>query len=249
MQTIETPDEVFLEESSKQSEEFGLDIAEMAKAGLHFGQRTSKTHPKMLPYVFGVRNTIHIIDLEKTLPKLQEALRLIKKLASEGKVILFVGTKIQYKEIVKEIAEACGMPYVTERWLGGTFTNFGIMTKRITHFKELENKKAEGALTQYTKKERMLIDEELERLDKKFHGIKNLEKLPDAIFVCDMNRDYGAIKEAHLKKIPVIAICDTNNDPAPANYPIPANDDAISSVRYILEKIRDVIVGGKQDIH
>jgi len=221
---------------------FGLDVVEMAKAGLHFGQRVSRTHPKMLPYILGIRNTIHIIDLEKTLPKLQEALEFIQKLASEGKVLLFVGTKVQIKNLVKETAETCGMPYVIERWPGGTFTNFQVMAKRIEYFKELERRKAEGELEKYTKKERMKIDEELRRLKEKFEGLKGLSKLPDAVFVCDMIKDHGAVKEARTKDIPVIAICDTNTDPSLVDYPIPANDDAISAVKYILDKVKEVIL-------
>ncbi|KKU85362.1 MAG: 30S ribosomal protein S2 [Parcubacteria group bacterium GW2011_GWA2_47_9] len=247
MQKVKSSIKMLSEKPDVQKDEFGLDIAEMAKAGLHFGQRTSKTHPKMLPYVFGVRNAIHVIDLEKTLPVFREALQFIRSLAADKKKILFVGTKIQHKDAVRKTAEACEMPYVTERWLGGTFTNFGIMAKRIEHLKELEQKKAEGALAQYTKKERARIDEEMERLDKKFHGIKNIEKLPDAIFVCDINKEAGAIKEARMKGIPVIGICDTNADPTRVNFAIPANDDAISSVRYILDKIRETILGATKN--
>lgn len=224
---------------------FGLDVTEMAKAGLHFGQRVSRTHPKMLPYILGIRATIHIIDLEKTLPKLREALEFIQKLAAGEKTLLFVGTKVQIKNLIREVAESCGMPHVTERWLGGTFTNFPMMTRRIEHFKELERKKTEGELEKYTKKERMKIDEELRGLQEKFGGIKELSRLPDAVFVCDMRKDHGAIKEARMKDIPVIAICDTNTDPSLVDYPIPANDDAISSVRYILEKVRQAIEMGR----
>jgi small subunit ribosomal protein S2 len=246
-------EEEFFEQEGKQKGEilrpeadnFGLDLVEMAKAGMHFGQRVSSTHPKMLPYILGIRNAIHIIDLEKTLPKLREALEFIKKLAEEEKILLLVGTKVQLKDIIKETAEACGMPYVTERWLGGTFTNFPVITKRIEYFKELERKRAEGEFERYTKKERMKIDKELRRLQEKFEGIKELSKLPDAVFVCDMKKDHGAVKEARMKNIPVIAICDTNTDPTSVEYPIPANDDAISSVKYILEKVRQAIQLGR----
>lgn len=224
---------------------FGLDVAEMAKAGLHFGQRVSRTHPKMMPYILGVRNTIHIIDLEKTLPKFREALEFIQKAAAEKKILLFVGTAIQLKNLVEKTAKECDMPYVTERWLGGTFTNFPTIAKRIEYFKELERRKAEGELERYTKKERLEIDKELLALEEKFKGIKNLQRLPDAVFVCDMRKDHGAVKEAKMKDIPVVAICDTNTDPTLVDYPIPANDDAISSVKYILEKVKDAILRGK----
>lgn len=228
-----------------QKDKFGLDINEMAQAGLHLGQRVSCTHPQMKPYIFGVRNTIHIIDLEKTAQKLREALGFIKSMAAEGKVILFVGTKIQIKDLVRETAEQCQMPYVTERWLGGTFTNFGTMSKRIEYLKELERRKKEGELAKYTKKEQKGFDEEIAELRRKFGGIINMVRLPDAVFVCDMRGDHGAIKEARMKNITIIAICDTNCDPSLADYPIPANDDAISSVRYILEKVKIAITQGK----
>lgn len=227
---------------AKPEDVFGISVEEMAKAGVQLGQRTSRTHPKMLPYIFGVRNTIHIIDLEKTAVKLKEALEFIQKLASEGKIILFVGTKFQVKDLVRQVAQECSMPYVVERWLGGTFTNLWVIAKRIEYFKELERKKTEGELEKYTKKERMKIDQELKALEEKFGGIKELSRLPDAVFVCDMRKDHGAIKEARMKSIPVISICDTNCDPTLANYPIPANDDAISSVKYILNKVKDVIL-------
>ena len=221
--------------------DFKLDTEEMAQAGVHFGHRTSRVHPKMQPYLYGVRNTVHIIDLEKTKEKFEEALKFIQELISENKILLLVGTKIQVKDLVKEIAKDCSLPYVNERWLGGTFTNFEIIKKRIEYFKDLEKKKAAGELEKYTKKERAKIDQELRDLEIKFGGIKNLEKLPDAIFVLDMKKDEAAVKEARMKGVKVIGISDTNVDPTLADYPIPANDDAISSVKYILEKVKEVI--------
>lgn len=225
--------------------DFKINVEEMAQAGLHFGHRTSKIHPKMRPYIYGVRNTVHIVDLEKTKEKLIEALKFIQQLISEEKVLLLVGTKIQVKDLVKEMAEKCQLPYINERWLGGTFTNFGVIKKRIDYFKDLERKKAEGELEKYTKKERADFDQEIKKLETKFGGIKNLEKLPDAIFVLDMKKDFLAVKEAKAKGITVIGISDTNIDPTLADYPIPANDDAISSVRYILEKVKEVIEKSK----
>jgi len=221
--------------------EIKLDTEEMAQAGVHFGHRTSRVHPKMQPYLYGVRNTVHIIDLEKTKEKFEEALKFIQELISENKILLLVGTKIQVKDLVKDIAKDCGLPYVNERWLGGTFTNFEIIKKRIEYFKDLEKKKATGELEKYTKKEKAKIDQELRDLEIKFGGIKDLEKLPDAIFVIDMKKDDLAVKEARMKGIKVIGISDTNVDPTLADYPIPANDDAISSVKYILEKVKEVI--------
>lgn len=224
---------------------FNLDTEEMTKAGLHFGHRTSRVHPKMAPYLQGVRNTVHIIDLQKTIEKFEEALRFIQELILQGKVLLLVGTKIQIKNLVKEVAQACGLPYVSERWLGGTFTNFGTIKKRIEYFKNLEEEKATGGLEKYTKKERIKIEKELKTLEIKFSGIKNLTQIPDAIFVLDMKKDDLAIKEARRMGVKTIGISDTNVDPTLAGYPIPANDDAISSVKYILEKVKEVILKAK----
>ena len=225
---------------------FNLDPEEMAKAGVHFGHRTSRIHPKMKPYLYGVRNTVHIIDLEKTAEKFKEALKFIQELIAENKILLLVGTKIQVKNLVKDMAKDCNLPYVAERWLGGTFTNFETLKKRIEYFKDLEKKKVAGELEKYTKKEKAKIDQELRDLEIKFGGIKDLEKLPDAIFVIDMKKDAISVKEARMKGVKVIGIADTNVDPTLADYPIPANDDAISSVKYILEKVKEVIKSCQQ---
>lgn len=222
-----------------------LNIEEMLKAGLHFGHRASKLHPKMGAFVHGIRKTVHIIDLEQTLEKFEQALEFIKQLSQEGKILLFIGTKIQHKELVKKIAEECNSPYVVERWLGGTLTNFEIIKKRITYFKETEAKKASGEFEKYTKKEQIIIGKELDKLRIKFGGIRNLDKPPDVVFVCHMKKDELAAKEARMKGIPVIGICDTNIDFTLVDYPIPANDDAISSVRYILEKVKEVMLKSK----
>ncbi len=224
---------------------YNIDVSEMTEAGLHFGHRTSRIHPKIKPYIIGVKNTVHVFDLEQTAEKLEKALGYIEKLISEDKKILFVGTKVQVKNLLKETAEECKMPYIHERWLGGTFTNFGTMKKRIDHFKELEGEKERGELEKYTKKERLGIDKKLAKLEIKFGGIKNIIGLPDAVFVLDMKKDSLAVKEAIMKNIPVIAIADTNVDPNLADYPIPANDDAISSVKYILEKVKSAIINKK----
>lgn len=224
---------------------FGIDIEDMVRAGVHFGHRISKVHPKMKSYLAGIKNTVHIIDLEKTKEKLEQALKFIQDLIAQGKVLLLIGTKIQVRNLVKEVAESCDLPYVNERWLGGTFTNFGIILKRIEYFKELERKKAEGELEKYTKKERAKIDKEIATLKIKFEGLKKLTQLPDAIFVLDMKKDHTAIREAKMKGIKVVGLVDTNIDPTLADYPIPANDDAISSVKYILEKVKEVILKAK----
>jgi len=230
----------------KPKKDFNINIDEMSRAGVHFGHRTFRIHPKISPYLAGARNNIHIIDLEKTAEKLKEALKFIDEIISEGKILLLVGTKVQSKDLVENVAKECGLPYVSERWLGGTFTNFETMKKRIGYFKDLEKKKKEGGLEKYTKKERAKVDEQLKEFEKKFGGIKDLEKLPDVILVLDMKKDEIAIKEARMKKIKVIAIAHTNVNPDLADFPIPANDDARPSIQYILEKIKEAILIARQ---
>src|SRR3989338_7823640 len=215
-------------------------MQEMTAAGLHFGHKTSKTHPKMKPYIAGVRNTVHMFDLAKTKEKLQKALEYIQSLRAEGKTLLLVGTKIQIKELVKETAAACSLPYVSDRWIGGAFTNFGTIAKRTEYFRGLEKKKESGELEKYTKKEQLGIAEEMKNLEMHFGGIKNLAKLPDAVFICDLDKNQLVLREAKNKGIPVIALVDTNIDPTLVDYVIPANDDAQSSVRYILGKIQEL---------
>ena len=230
---------------NKISNRVKLDAEEMIRAGLHLGHRTSRTHPKMKPYLYGTRNTVHIIDLEKTVEKFREALDFIRQIISENKILLLVGTKIQAKDLVKSTAEECGLPYVNERWIGGTLTNFEIIRKRVKYFNELEAKRKQGELEKYTKKEKAKIDRELQGLEKRFGGIKDLEILPDAIFVLDMRKDALAMKEARMKGIRVIGVADTNVDPNLADYPIPGSDDAVSSIRYVLEKVKETILNAK----
>jgi len=218
---------------------------EMMKAGVHLGHRVSRLHPKMKNYIFGVRNTIHIIDLKKTVVEFEKALNFIKELVEKQGIILLVGTKTPLRKLAKETAIECDIPYVSERWLGGTFTNFKIILKRIKYFRELERKKKEGELDKYTKKERVDFDKELKKLEMKFGGIKNLDKIPEAVFVCDVKKNILAIREARVKGVKIVAIADTNVDPNLVDYAIPANDDAITSVRYILEKVKDTIINAK----
>lgn len=223
-----------------------LSIEEMTKAGLQFGHKKSRVHPKMRQYLSGVRNTIFVIDLEKVKDKFEAALAYVQALASEGKPILIVGTKTQFKKPVKEMALACGMPYVSERWLGGTFTNYKIIKKRVDYFKEQEQKLASGEFEKYTKKEQAQISKELKVLEKKLGGIKMMEKMPEAIFVVDMKKDKLAVKEAKENGIKVIGIADVNIDPDVADYPIIANDDSMSSVNYILGKVKEAIIAGQK---
>jgi len=213
---------------------------EMMAAGLHFGHKTSKTHPKMKPFISGVRNTVHIIDLEKTKEKLQEVVEYVKKLKEEGKILLLVGTKVQQRSLIQETAKACGLPFVTERWIGGTLTNFGTISKRIERLKELEQQQASGEWDEkYTKKEQLDLKEEIRILEINFGGIKELTKVPDAVFVCDLKENASAVRETKKIGIPIIAISDTNTNPEEADYFVPANNDAVSSLKYILDKIQE----------
>jgi len=225
---------------------FGINKEEMLEAGLNFGHRTSRVNPKIKPYISGVRNGVHLFDLDKTAEKLEQALEFVEKLISEGKSLLVVGTKVQSKDLVKEFAEECNLFYINQRWLGGTFTNFKTMRKRIGYFKELEEKKKKGELDKYTKLERLKIDKELKDLEIKFGGIKEMNLLPDAILVMDMKKDALAVKEARVKGIKVIGLADTNIDPTLADYVIPANDDAINSIKYILGKFKQVILKSRK---
>lgn len=222
-----------------------LNIEEMTQAVVYSGHRVSKLHPRMKPYVSGVKNTVHTINLEKTVEKFDEALTFIKTLISEGKNLLIVGTKVPSKDLVRKNAEEAGLPYVNTRWLGGTFTNFETILKRVNYFKDLVSQKEKGALEKYTKKERLDINKEIEALRTKFEGIQNMKKLPEAVLVLDMMKDGTAAKEARKKGIKIIAVCDTNIDPNLADYPIPANDDAMSSIKYILEKIKEAVLKAK----
>lgn len=214
----------------------------MVEAGVHFGHKTNKKHPKMAPYIHGVRNGVNIIDISKTEEKLEEALKYIEELILKGGILMIVGTKVQLVNLAKSFAEECNLPYTTERWLGGTFTNFENIKKRVDHLKDLEKKKEEGELEKYTKKEQLDISREIITLKRKFEGLKPLTKLPDAILILDMDKDDLVVKEARMKKVTIIAIADTNVNPELADYPIPANDNAISSVAYILGRMKERIL-------
>ncbi|NOQ68224.1 30S ribosomal protein S2 [Patescibacteria group bacterium] len=221
----------------------------MLKAGVHFGHKKSKRHPKMSQYIYTVRNGINIIDLGKTTTKLNEALEYVKDIASKGGVILFVGTKKQARETVKEVAEKCDMPYVTERWLGGTFTNFEKIASSIKRLEKMVSEKESGELEKkYNKKERLEIDREIKRLERKFGGIKTMKKLPEAVFIIDIKEDLTAVTESNSKKVPVVAIVDTNVDPTLVNYPIPSNDDAVGAIKLITNAVADMIIEAKKQI-
>lgn len=216
-------------------------LDDLLKAGVHFGHQTSRWNPKMKPFIFTQKEKIHIIDLQKTQAKLAEALDFVVKLVSEGKKIIFVGTKRQAKELVKKAAQDCKMPYIINRWPGGAFTNFKTIKKQISKLKDLKEKQEKGEFDKYTKKEKILIKKEMERLEKLFGGLITLEGLPAAIFVVDIIHDYIPIREAIKVSVPVIALVDTNGNPEIINYPIPANDDAIKSIEFMCNIMVDAV--------
>lgn len=223
-----------------------ISLLDLLKSGAHFGHKTSRWNPKMKPYIFAARNNIHIIDLEKTRASLQKATAFVSEIAKAGGTVLFIGTKRQSREIVKQQAEACGMPYVNLRWLGGTFTNFRTIQKTVRKLEKLQQRKDSVDFEQkYTKKERLLIEREIEKLTKLFEGIKNMKRIPQAVFITDIHHDDIALTESRKMKVPIIAITDTNTDPSLVNYPIPANDDASSAVSLITEFISTAIKTNK----
>lgn len=226
-----------------------VDIKELLAAGAHFGHKTSRWHPKMAPYIHSKRNGAHIINLEKTVEALDNALPELTKLAAKGEKILFVGTKKQLKDLVKTSAESVDMPYVTVRWVGGMLTNVDTVNKQIQKLKSLEKRMATGELEKrYNKLEVQRFQEEIDMLNERYGGIKSMNKQPVAVIVTDMVQDKNAIKEAKTLGIPVFAIADTNVDPTVVEYPIPANDDAIKSVQTILDYFVAAIKDGKAKI-
>lgn len=221
-----------------------IGVKELLEAGVHFGHQTRRWNPKMKPFIFDARNGIHIIDLSKSLAQLEAACEFLAKTVTKGGKVLFVGTKKQAQQAVKETAKDCGQYFVTERWLGGTLTNFETIKKSIARLKEIEKMEADGSINAYVKQEQAVIRREAARLVKYFDGIRSMEKrdrLPTAMFVVDIKREHNAVAEARRMGIPVVAIVDTNCDPDLVDYPIAGNDDAIRSVRMILATISQVI--------
>ncbi len=231
-----------------QTDGYNIAIEDMAKAGLHIGHVLSRIHPGMKPYVYGMKNGVHIIDLEKSADLLRDALSYVQSLAAEGKQTLLVGTKIQHRHIIANAGQETGMPYVTERWLGGTFTNFDEVRKRIEYYQDLRHRLESGAMEKYTKKERLDAQEEMEKLAKKFGGLEPMTSLPAAVFICDMHRNDIAWKEAHNTDVSVLGMADTNVDPEVADYPIPGNDDASPAVEYVVDRLKRAILKGKQQV-
>lgn len=225
-----------------------VELNELLEAGVHFGHQTRRWNPKMKNFIFGERNGIHIIDLRKTLDRLNRAQQAVRDVVLRGDRVLFVCTKRQLRGIVEQEAERSGSLFVTERWLGGMLTNFQTIRKQIRRLKELERGQEENAFEFYTKKERLLLDREREKLDKYFSGVKDMSRLPGAVFVVDARRETIAVKEAHRLGIPVIAITDTNADPDLIDFPVPGNDDAIRAVGLITKAIADAIESAKQEV-
>ncbi len=222
-------------------------IEDMLKAGMHFGHRTNRWHPKMEQYIFGSKNGIYVIDLRKSREKLKEALEFIHKLVAENKSILFVGTKSQVSAPLKRMAEESGQAYVVGKWLGGFITNFAVIKKSVKKYTDLIEKKEAGKLDKYTKKERLDFDREIKKLETRVAGLVSLNKLPDALFVWDIKEEETAIREAQQKNIPIIAICDTNVNPEEVSYPIPANDDSTKTISLVLDSIKETILSAKKE--
>lgn len=223
-----------------------VDPKELLAAGAHFGHRPSRWHPKMASYIHGVRGDVHIIDLVKTAEKLEEALDAVTKAAASGKEVLFVGTKRQAQAPIREIAESVSQPYVVERWLGGMITNWTTMSTRIQKLKKLEEQMASGELeAKYNKLEVQRFQEEIDRLNRIFGGVKSMSGAPGIVFVVDVKREKTAISEAQKLNIPVIAVADTNVDPTGIDFVVPANDDAIKTIEYITKKIASAVEAGK----
>ena len=221
-------------------------MKQLLEAGVHFGHQTRRWDPKMAEYIFQARNGIHIIDLQKTSKKIDEAYAFLKEQAEEGKTVLFVGTKKQAQECVKEAAEKSGMYYVDQRWLGGMLTNFDTIRTRVQRLKDLEKMQEDGTFEVLPKKEVILLKKEMEKLERNLGGIKEMDKLPGVIFLVDPKKERIAILEAKKLNIPVVGIVDTNCNPQDLDYPIPGNDDAIRSVSLIADVMANAIIEGKQ---
>ena len=222
-----------------------ITMRQMLEAGVHFGHQTRYWNPKMAPYIFGARGKIHIINLEKTMPLFSDAMNFMSSIAQKRGIVLFVGTKRSAREAVKEEAERCGMPFMTQRWLGGTLTNFVTVKKSVARLKELEAAETDGTFDKLVKHEVLGLRREREKLEASLGGIKEMPRLPDALFVIDIGHEDIAVKEAKKLGIPVIAVVDTNYDPSLVDYPIPGNDDAIRAVQLYARAAADAVLEGK----
>ncbi len=222
-----------------------ISMKALLESGVHFGHRTNKWDPRMKPYIFTERNGIHIIDLQQTVKLLNQAYNVVRDTVANGGTVLFVGTKRQAQETVKEEATRAGMPYVTERWLGGMLTNWSTMYARIQELEHLEQLRDSGEINKLTKKEGLLIQREIDRLQIRLSGVRNMKRVPDLIFVVDVGREDAAVHEANLLNIPVVALVDTNCNPFGIDYVIPSNDDAIRAIKLLVAKVADAVLEGK----
>jgi len=222
-----------------------ISMKALLESGVHFGHRTNKWNPSMRPYIFTERNGIHIIDLQQTVKAINTAYAMVRDTVSNGGTVLFIGTKRQAQETIKEEAMRCGMPYVTERWLGGMLTNWVTIFQRIVELERLEKLRDSGDINRLTKKEGLLIEREINRLLIRLSGVRNMKHLPDLVFVVDVGREETAVHEANIMNIPVIALMDTNCDPRGVDYVIPSNDDAIRAIKLLVGKVADAAIEGK----
>ena len=225
-----------------------ISMKQLLEAGVHFGHQTRRWNPKMKPFIFMDRNGIHIIDLQQTVARLNEAYKFVEQLAAKGGTLLFVGTKKQAQEAVAEEAKRCGMYYVNQRWLGGMLTNFQTIQSRIRYLRDLEARRDRGDFERLPKKEVQHLQDDMARLDRTLGGIKDMRRLPDAVFIIDTRKERTAVLEARRLEIPIIALADTNCDPDEIDYPIPANDDAIRAVRLLSSKIADAVIEGRREL-
>lgn len=220
-------------------------LLELLQAGVHFGHKASRWHPKMKTFIFDERNGIHVIDLEKTRTYLKVALDYVRDTVARGGVVLFLGTKRQARDIVKKYADECGAPYVSGRWLGGTLTNFGEVLNLVRRYNDLKAQQASGALAKYTKKEQSVIAKTIADMEEKVGGIKNVVRPPDALFVIDLKKEKTAVHEALTRKIPIVALTDTNVNPDFVAYPIPSNDDAVKTIELMTRLVAEAVKDGR----
>ncbi len=225
-----------------------LSLEQLLAAGTHFGHLTRRWNPKMKPYIFMQKDGIHIIDLKKTQIALDKALEVVRQVVGEGYEVLFVGTKVQAKDIIASEAKRCGMFFVSNRWLGGMLTNFSTIRKSIKHYKNLVKMSTDGTYEKISKKERLMIEREKEKLFKVLGGIEEMKRLPGVVFIVDTKKEHIAVNEARKMNIPIIAMVDTNSDPTVIDYPIPANDDAAKSISLITSKIADTVIEARQKV-
>jgi small subunit ribosomal protein S2 len=223
-------------------------IKDILEAGVHFGHRCSRWNPKMRPYIHGKRNLIHIIDIKETVRGLLRAKKYLQQVASQGSLILFVGTKRQAADPIQQVAERCGMPYVKERWLGGTLTNFRTIRSRLKRLEELEGLDTTGAIATYSKKRQSTLHREFKKIHRNLSGMRDLNRLPEALIVVDPRKEGNAVKEARILGIKVVALIDTDSDPDIVDLPIPGNDDSIRSIDLILQHLGDAIIEGKSKL-